>query len=136
MWSRTFFPQGLFLLLGGLAWLASPQPVRAFSARPEDPGQAEIVDLLLKTDFSKQCDISTYPLKKNLSYLFDNKYIGLEFKSWEVQTLSGQTYQVQLRYVDGDAGPTQAQWKVDMEAKKARFGDENAEVLSCMTGYL
>jgi hypothetical protein len=103
---------------------------------PEDPRAAKVVSQLLDTDFSQQCDLSTYPLKQNLAYLFENKYIGLEFRSWKVEPAGKPSYRVQLRYVDGKAGPTQARWQVDLGEGTARLGGENAEVLSCMTGYL
>jgi hypothetical protein len=128
--TRFLFPAAL-----GSAFLG-PATVSAGLPSPEDPGAAKVVRLLLATDFSQQCDLNTYPLKQNLSYLFENKYIGLEFRSWQVQSAGKPGYRVILRYVDGQAGPTKAQWQVDMEKETARLEGENAEVLSCMTGYL
>lgn len=133
----TTYTRIRFLLpaaLGGA--LLGVAPGAASLPAPEDPRAAKVVSLLLGTDFSRQCDLSTYPLKQNLAYLFENKYIGLEFRSWEVEPAGKPTYRVELRYVDGKAGPTKARWQVDMDGETARLGGENAEVLSCMTGYL
>lgn len=123
-------------ILGAALMVLSVPAAQAFSAKPDDPRGAKVVGHLMTTNFTKQCDVNTYPLRKNLSFLFDNKYIGLKFQSWEVNARSGETFGVILHYIDGEAGPTTAHWQVDMEAMKARMGDDNAEVLSCMTGYL
>ena len=129
---RAFVPLILLaLLVAGL-----PASATAFPEKPKDPHGAPAVSALLKTNFSRQCDMSTHPLRKNLSYLFDNSYMGLTFKRWEVAPLGGGRYRVILHYVDGGTGPTKARWKVDVKGGKASLGDDNAEVLSCMTGYM
>jgi hypothetical protein len=122
------------LLLAGL--LLAPQAGTAAVPRPGEAPDNKVVGALLATDFSQACDLSTYPLKKNLSYLFENKYIGLEFRSWAVEAAGDGAYRVVLHYVDGRAGPTRATWTVNPGDDRARMGNENAETLSCLTGYL
>lgn len=111
-------------------------PAHGFSAKPKDAQGAEVVGHLLGTDFTKECDSNTYPLRKNLSYLFDNKYMGVDFESWEVNAKGTDSYGVVLHYIDGEAGPVTAKWRVDLAAQEARLKDKNAKVLSCLTGYL
>lgn len=111
-------------------------PGHGFSAKPDDAGGAEVVEHLLATNFTNRCDANTHPLRKNLSYLFDNKYMGVDFESWEIEADSGDSYRVILHYIDGDAGPVTAKWQVDLEAQEAELADKNARVLSCLTGYL
>jgi len=130
------FPCWLAGMLGAALLAATPWPVLAFDEKPDRHPDAEVVGHLLSTNFTKQCDVSTYPLKKNLSFLFDNSYIGLEFQRWEVKPLGDKRFRVTLHYIDGEAGATTARWAVDLNAQKALLDDENAEVLSCMTGYL
>jgi hypothetical protein len=136
MSTRDAFPKAAFRLLAGALLGAMPLVGWAFSAKPDDPQGAKVVEHLMATNFTKQCDVNTYPLRKNLSFLFDNKYIGLEFESWEVEANGESTYKVRLHYVDGEAGPTTAVWEVDLDAQESQLADDNAEVLSCMTGYL
>lgn len=136
MSTRNAFPNAATHLLAGTLLAAMPLVGWAFSAKPDDALGAKVVGHLMATNFTKQCDVNTYPLQKNLSFLFDNKYIGLQFQSWEVKPNGGDSYRVRLHYVDGEAGPTNAVWEVDLDAQKSRLMDDNAEVLSCMTGYL
>ena len=130
------FPVGTVGLVGAALLVFPAQPVQAFSAKPDDAQGAKVVGHLMATNFTKQCDVNTYPLQKNLSYLFDNKYIGLKFQSWEVLAQGEERFRVVLHYVDGEAGPTTARWEVDLAAQESRMQGESAEVLSCMTGYL
>jgi hypothetical protein len=130
------FPQLLLAALVAALILTAPVPAAAFDAKPESQPGTRVVDHLMATNFTKQCDVNTYPLQKNLSFLFDNKYIGLKFQSWEVTALGGNRFRVTLHYIDGEAGPATARWEVNLDSQKSRLGDENAEVLSCMTGYL
>ncbi|HKJ70668.1 MAG TPA: hypothetical protein VKA55_02860 [Gammaproteobacteria bacterium] len=126
----TFSP-----LLAALA-LAVPLSAQAFDAEPGSKRDAKVVDHLMATNFTRQCDVNTYPLRKNLSYLFDNDYMGLTFRSWDVTAQGGKRYHVVLHYIDGEAGPATAAWEVDLGTQKSNLADDNAEVLSCMTGYL
>ncbi|MFB6357946.1 MAG: hypothetical protein ABEJ96_02765 [Thiohalorhabdaceae bacterium] len=123
-------------LMGMFLLVAPVLPVHGFPSKPDEAWASEVVDHLLATNFTKQCDVNTYPLRKNLSFLFENKYMGVDFESWEVEALEGERYRVVLHYIDGEAGPTAAKWRVNMAAQEIALKDENAQVLSCMTGYL
>ena len=137
MLENNAFPRRMGRILGAtLPLLVLVPTAHGFSAKPDDSQGAKVVGHLMATNFTKQCDVNTYPLRKNLSFLFDNKYIGLEFKSWKVDAAGNGRYDVILHYIDGEAGPTSANWTVNLDAQKASFDGENAEVLSCMTGYL
>jgi len=136
MLKRSAFPRWAAVILAAFLVALMAQPVQAFSAKPDDAQGAKVVGQLMATDFTRQCDVNTYPLQKNLSYLFDNDYMGVDFQSWDVMPQGGGRFGVVLHYVDGSAGPTEARWRVNLGAGKAKMAGENAEVLSCMTGYL
>ncbi|MEF8793711.1 hypothetical protein [Thiohalorhabdus sp.] len=68
--------------------------------------------------------------------MFGNEYMTGDFESREVKAQAGDSYRVMLHYLDGEAGPATAKCDVDLVAQAANFRAENAEVLSCLTGYL